>query len=130
MELKRTLLLTLAFVVILSFQDTAAFKTYEGYEIFKTNRWYHTVETEMLKKINLWRHKVYRIPVKSDEDFKVLENLRSLTNLDFWSGPIRGRTADIMVSREQEPLLLDVLNAHGLTSSIMINDLERLVIGY
>jgi len=55
-----------------------------------------------------------------------LQTIRVASNLDFWSGPMLGKTADIMVSPEQEPLLLDVLKAYGITPGIMLNDVERL----
>ena len=47
------------------------------------------------------------------------------TDLDFWREPAPGKTADILVSRENMESVVNWLDAHGIGYSAMVEDVQR-----
>jgi len=78
-------------------------KSYEGYQVLRTSPL--TQETSaMLREVQL-----------------------SSNRLDFWSDPLTGRPADINTPPELVDGLKEMLDSKGVTYTIMIEDLEKLI---
>lgn len=65
---------------------------------------------------------VLRASSVSHEDFNTLAKLRTQSSYDFWSGPVLGRTADIMVSPGEQAELESFLKSNGISYSPMIKN--------
>ena len=50
------------------------------------------------------------------------------TELDFWSEPIPGRSADILVSEAQMGSVKTWLESHGIGYSTMVENVQRLAL--
>jgi murein tripeptide amidase MpaA len=72
-------------------------------------------------------YSVLRAKVDTIKQFKILATLRDEGNFDFWSGPIYGRSADILASPEEYPKLTSLLNSHGIPYSYMIDNLQMVI---
>jgi len=69
-------------------------------------------------------HKVIRTNVETSEQADFLSELRG--SYDFWTEVGLGRTVDIQCAPEQLEYLRDQLSSHGITFSVMIEDVQKL----
>ena len=77
-------------------------------------------------KVSYDGYKVLRTQHLNMTTAKALQNLRLEDTFDFWKDPVIGRSADIMVSPQGLKGLEDLLAAHGIHHTVMIEDVEAL----
>lgn len=58
---------------------------------------------------------------------KLLREVMLETELDFWSEPVPGRSADILVSKEQMVIVKSWLESQGIGYSTMVDNVQRLI---
>jgi len=72
-------------------------------------------------------HKVYRTGTLNSTTSDLLRELRLSSNLDFWTEPAPGRTADILSPPGLDDKVKDWLSDHGISFSTMVEDVQQLI---
>jgi len=73
-------------------------------------------------------HKVYRTGVLNATVADLLRDISlSPSDLDFWTQPAPGRTADIMIPPRLEDSMKTWLSSHGVTFHTMVEDVQQLI---
>merc|ERR1719391_377088 len=72
-------------------------------------------------------YQVFRISPKTEAEVAYLAKQQHRPMLDFWTEPVLGRTADVMVPPRFIPAFTADLTAQGLTFELMIPDVQKLI---
>jgi len=72
-------------------------------------------------------YQVFRISPQTRAEVDYLAGLQDRPMFDFWTEPVLGRTADVMVPPRFVPAFTADLAAQGLTFEVMIPDVQKLI---
>merc|ERR1719175_283776 len=72
-------------------------------------------------------YQVFRISPQTRAEVDFLAGLQDRPMFDFWTEPVLGRTADVMVPPRLVPAFTADLAAQGLTFEVMIPDVQKLI---
>ncbi|XP_049962035.1 carboxypeptidase B-like [Schistocerca serialis cubense] len=74
-----------------------------------------------------YEHKVYRL-VPTEQQLKIMSQLRNNPSLDFWSGALRaGHPVDVRVPPRMHGNIQAFLNRQGVLHHVIINDLQQVL---
>jgi len=77
-------------------------------------------------KVAYHGYQVHRVHVETEAQAKFLQSIREVYNLDFWTETRVGGPVDIMVQPHLKANIESLLKVEGLTSEMIISDVEEL----
>lgn len=72
-------------------------------------------------------YKVFRVNPSDSQQRELLKTIEGGKKYDFWTDVRKIGPVDIMVSPQEQDDLLELLNGHGLTHNVMIEDVQALI---